>query len=409
MARRDGDAAPIIAGTESHDARTSIGGCTSLRKDFGNVLPLPGFATDDRFSRRKITVRVKNFLREHKLSISAVACVALVGVIVFVAHSRSQQRPAQTTRPPSEVEVVQVEQRDVPVYSEWIGTTDGMVNAEIRAQVSGYLLRKNYAEGAYVRKGQLLFEIDHRPLQAALDQALGKLAQAQGQLGQANSQLVQYDAQVGEAEAQVSQAQAQVTQQSANQLNTQLDLNKYKPLREQKAVTQQELDNADQPNRASIAQVEAAQAGVKMAQAQVRAAQAQVGTAKAAITSAKAAVRAAEADVETARLNLGFTKILSPIDGIAGIAQAQVGDLVGPNGTASLTTVSTVNPIKVYFTVNEREYLNYAKRDTGRSGRDVALNNDGSQEVVLLVGGEAPKRGSRIFCNALNKTRGDVP
>jgi len=137
-----------------------------------------------------------------------------------------------------------------------------MVNAEIRAQVSGYLLKQNYTEGSLVRKGQLLFEIDARPFQASLEQAKGKLAQAEGQLEQANSQLTQAEAQVGQAGAQVSQAQAQLAQAKANQLKSQLDVDKYRPLREQKAVTQQDLDNAVQANVAALAQVEAAKAAV---------------------------------------------------------------------------------------------------------------------------------------------------
>src|SRR5260370_19644260 len=111
--------------------------------------------------------------------------------------------------PPPEVEVAPVEQRDIPVYSEWIGTLDGLVNAAIRAQVTGYLLRQNYAEGSFVRKGQLLFEIDPRPFQAAVDQARGQLAQANGQLAQAKAQLVQ--------------AQARLVSAEANQGRTQLD------------------------------------------------------------------------------------------------------------------------------------------------------------------------------------------
>lgn len=338
---------------------------------------------------------LKDFWQKHKLLVSAIACVVLVGVIALVAYSRSKKKDVKAAPPPSAVEVAQVEQKDVPIYSEWIGTTDGMVNAEIRAQVSGYLLKKNYTEGTFVRKGQLLFEIDPRPLQAALDQSIGKLAQAQGELGQANSQLTQYEAQVGQAQAVVSQSRAQLAQAQANQVKSQLDVNKYKPLAEQKAVTQQELDNAVQANGASLAQVEAAKAGVETAQAQVRAAQAQVGTAKATIASAKAAIKSAQADVETARLNLGFTRILSPIDGIAGIAQAQVGDLVGPSGTDALTTVSTVNPIKVYFTVNEQEYLDYTRRNPNQTARNATAKQI-ELELILADGTTYPQTG-RFF------------
>jgi multidrug resistance efflux pump len=242
--------------------------------------------------------------------------------------------------------VVQVQQQDVPIYSEWIGTTDGMVNADIRAQVSGYLLRKAYTEGAFVRQGQLLFEIDPRPLQAVLNQANGDLAKAEGQVQQAVTQLDQ-------ALAQLAQANSQLMQAEANQRKTQLDVNKYGPLLGQKAVTQQDFDNADQANDAAKAQVD-------VTKSQIKAAAAAVGTAKTAIISAKAQVQSSQAMVRTAELNLGFTKITSPIDGIVGIAMAQVGDLVNPT-SGILTTVSTVDPIKVYFTLNEQEYLRYAK------------------------------------------------
>src|SRR5258705_3275695 len=272
--------------------------------------------------------------QKQKLWGSAAAGVLLLVTIAFSATRRPKKPKAP---PPPEVEVFQVEQKDVPIYGEWIGTTDGMVNAEIHAQVSGYLLKQDYTEGSFVRKGQLLFEIDARPFQASLEQAKGKLAQAEGQLEQANSQFTQSEAQVGQAGAQVSQAQAQLAQAKANQLKSQLDVDKYRPLRKQKAVTKQHLDNAAKANVAALAQVEAAKAAVQTAQSQLQANVAQVGTAKATIASAKAVVKSATADVETAQLNLGFTRITSPIDGIAGIAQAQVGNLVGPT-TNVLTT-----------------------------------------------------------------------
>ena len=190
-----------------------------------------------------------------------------------------------------EVEFTNVIQRDVPIYSEWVGTTEGLVNAKIRAQVSGYLMKQNYKEGALVKKGELLFEIDPRPFKAALDEADGQLAQARARLGK-----------------------------------TELDVKRYTPLAKEGAISKQELDDAIQANLA-----------------------------------AKGSVRSAEAAVERAKLNLGFTRITSPIDGIAGSANAQIGDLVGPQ-TSELTTVSTVDPVKVYFTISESEYLQFAER-----------------------------------------------
>src|SRR5262245_53198826 len=131
--------------------------------------------------------------------------VVLIVTALFIALGSSKAKRTPPPPSPPEVEVVQVEQRDVPIYSDWIGTLDGMVNAEIKAQVGGYMLSKNYTEGSFVRKGQLLFEIDPRPFQAALDQARGELARAEGQLSQANGQLSQSQAGLSHAEAKQGQ------------------------------------------------------------------------------------------------------------------------------------------------------------------------------------------------------------
>ena len=258
------------------------------------------------------------------------AILALASVAPLVMTLRSKPKLQQPVAPG--VEVVQVIQKDVPVYREWIGTLDGMVNAEIKAQVTGYLLKQVYTEGSVVTAGQPLFEIDPRPFQAALDQAKATLAQAEGRLAEANSQLLE--------------AQAQVLRSEANQGRTQLDVNRYTPLAKAGGVTEQDLDNAVQANLAAKAEVEAAKAKVE--------------TGKAAIVSAKAAVAAGKAAVVTAELNLGFTKIVSPIAGIAGVANAQIGNLVNAGGDR-LTTVSTMDPIKVYFTASEQAYLRYLR------------------------------------------------
>src|SRR5713226_73817 len=285
---------------------------------------------------REILTGLQNALLRHKLLLSAIAGVTVVVLGAFFIAGRSN-KPAQAATRPLDVEVIRVEQKEVPVYSEWIGTTEGIVNADIRSQVTGYLLRQDYKEGSFVKKGQLLFEIDPRPFQAALDQAQGQVAQFQGQLEQANSQVKQAEAQVAQANSQLLQAQAQLAQARANQVKTQLDVNKYAPLLEQKAVTQQDYDNAAQSNDVAKAQVKAADAGIETARAQLRAASAQVGTAKATVKAAEGQVENAKAGVRTAQLNLSFTRIISPIDGIAGLAQAQVGDLVNTQ-SAALTT-----------------------------------------------------------------------
>jgi membrane fusion protein (multidrug efflux system) len=223
-----------------------------------------------------------------------------------------------------------------------------------------------------------LFEIDPRPLQAVLNQANGDLAKAEGQVQQAVTQLDQ-------ALAQLGQANSQLTQAEANQRKTQLDVNKYGPLLEKKAVTQQDFDNADQANEAAKAQVD-------VARSQIKAATAAVGTAKATIIAANAQVKSSQAAVRTAELNLGFTKIISPINGIVGLAVAQVGDLVSPN-SGILTTVSTVDPIKVYFTLNEREYLDFSKRNL-IDAKAVASVAQVQLELILTDGSSYPQTGS---------------
>ncbi len=335
---------------------------------------------------------LKNILSKPKLLIPTI--IVALTVIVGVLIAGRSNKTAQAAPRPLDVEVVRVEQKDVPVYSEWIGTTEGIVNADIKAEVTGYLLRQDYKEGSFVKKGQLLFELDPRPFQAALDQANGLVAQFQGQLEQAYSQVTQAEAQVAQANSQLLQSQAQLAQAQANQVKTQLDVNKYAPLAEQKAVTQQDLDNAVQGNVVARAQVEAARAGVETARAQLRAANAQIGTAKAAINTAKGQVENAKAAVRTAQLNLGFTRITSPIDGIAGIAQAQVGNLISTT-SAPLTTVSTVDPIKVYFTLSEQQYLNFTRRNLIEARRGASVVQI-ELELILADGTTYPRAVSEL-------------
>jgi RND family efflux transporter MFP subunit len=274
---------------------------------------------------------------------------ALLVVILFVVvHSAA--KPRTLAPPPPVVEVAPVEQRDVPVYGEWIGTLAGQVNADVKAQVTGYLLSRKYQEGSYVRKGQLLFEIDPRPFQATIDQAKGQLAQAQ---------------------AQLIQVQAQLATAKANQLKSQLDVEKYEPLAKANAVSKQDLDDANQTNIANEAQVQAAEA---------------------AIEAAKAQIQADQAAVETASINLGFTRIVAPIDGIVGIAQGQVGDLVGTS-SGPLTTVSTLDPIRDYFTVSEQEYLALQKRFSGLEKDHWKL------QLTLADGTTYPQEGQFYFAD----------
>ena len=297
---------------------------------------------------------------------------AILAIALLITAACSTNTSAAIPPPPPDVKVATVEQRDVPISREWIGTLDGMVNAAIRAQVSGYLLSQNYSEGSFVRKGQLLFEIDPRPFEAALDQAQGQLAMARGQLAQ--------------AKAQLTQAQAQLAQSVANQGRTQLDVDRYTPLAKQQAITQQDLDNAVQNNVAAKAQTEAAKAGVE--------------TAKAQIEAANAAVESAQAAVEAAKVNTGFTHLTSPIDGIVGQAQVQVGNLVS-SSSGTITTVSTVDPIKVNFTVGEQEYLSFTRSDTPMSRLQL--------ELILADGSNYPQKGKFFFADRqVNQSTGAI-
>jgi len=313
--------------------------------------------------RRKIHKRIL-------ISTAVVAVFAIVVALSGCSGTTSAATAPQMQAP--EVEVATVAQKDVPISREWIGTLDGMVNAAIKAQVTGYLLTQNYPEGSFVKKGQLLFEIDPRPFQAALDQAQGQLAQANGQLAQAKAQLVQ-------SEAQLAQAQA-------NQHRTQLDVDRYVPLAKQQAITQQDLDNATQNNLSAKAQVDSAVA--------------QIETAKAQIQAAGASVEAAKAAVEAARVNLGFTYLTSPIDGIAGKAQVQIGNLVSPAG-GTITTISTLEPVKAEFTVSEQEYLTFTRHasDLGKLQLD----------LILADGSVYPHKGRFLFADRqVDQTTGAI-
>jgi len=295
--------------------------------------------------------------------------ICLIGLGVAVSGGCSSSSQGAKTPDPLVVEVAPVEQRDVPIYTEWIGTTDGVVNADIKAQVSGYLLKQDYTEGSFVKKGQLLFEIDPRPFQAVVDQGEGQLAQANGQLAQ--------------AKAQLTQAEAQLAVVEANQVRTQLDVDRYAPLAKQQAITQQDMDNATQNNVA--------------AKAQVQAAKAQIETARAQIQGANAAIQAVTATVETAKLNLSFTRLTAPIEGLAGMAQQQVGALVSP-ASGPVTTVSTVDPIKVNFTASEQEYLDFHRRYPTPAALEAARKGL-VLELILADGTVYPQRGSFYFAD----------
>jgi membrane fusion protein (multidrug efflux system) len=249
--------------------------------------------------------------------------IAVLGI--FVSACNKSQATTATSVP--EVEVATVETRDVPLYSEWVATLDGYVNAEIRPQVPGYIIKQDYTEGSLVRKGQVLFEIDPRPFVAALDRAKGDLAQAQAQLGKST-----------------------------------LDVERDTPLAEARAIAKSQLDNE---------------------------VQAKLG--------AQAAVESGKAAVEQAALNLEWTKVTSLVDGIAGIAQVQIGNLVGPN--AVLTSVSQVEPIKAYFPISEREYVLVQKESNATSSKHTIRFFGNSLELILTDGNIYPQKGKILLAD----------
>lgn len=290
-----------------------------------------------------------NTLSKRKLITGGALCLIVIALIVVAM--RSKHVSSAVTGAPPDVMVAPVEQKDVTLYSEWIGTLDGFENAAVKAQVTGYLLRQDYQEGAFVQKGQLLFEIDPRPFQAVLDQAEGQLAQATAQL--ANAQAIQ--------------------------VRTQLDVERYAPLAKEQAASQQDLDNATQNNLA----------------------------AKATVETAKAQIKTATAAVETAKVNLGFTRLIAPISGIAGQAQLQVGALVDAS-SPPVTTVSTVEPIKVFFTVSEPEYLAFNRQYPSVASRE-AQRKLMPLTLILADGTTYPKAGEIYFADReVNQSTGAI-
>lgn len=268
-------------------------------------------------------------------SVSLALSVALA-VSLVLASACEKAAPAAAGAHPPTVEVVAVLQQDAPIVSEWVAVTDGLVDATIRAQTQGFLTKQDYEEGDMVHKGQVLFEIDPRPLEAA--QAL--------------------------AQAALGQARSEVTRNEALLYVAQTSLKRIQTLTEQKVASGQDLDNAVGAERS-------AQAGVGAAQA---------------------AVGVAQAGLEKAQLDLGYAKVTSPIDGIAGIPQAQVGDLVGPTQTGQLATVSTLDPMRVYFSLNEQDYLRYMKMFCNEAGI-VEYNKSVEHRLVLADGSIFPYPG----------------
>ena len=291
--------------------------------------------------------------------------------LMILGGTGCEKKKQSTVEAPLDVEVTPVVQQDVPVTKSWVATLTGLINSDIRAEVNGYLIQQSYVNGAFVRKGALLFQIDPRPFQAALEQAKANLNQTKGVLD--------------EAKATLEEAKANQQRAEADEENTAIHVARYTPLAKESAISQQELDNAIQANLAGKAQVKAMKAAVR--------------TAAAAIEADTAAEAAAAAAVETARINLGFTRIVSLIDGVAGIANVQVGDLVGPQDPKPLVTVSTADPILAQFAVSEQDYLSSMSRPGRTTAEDEAVLRKLKFELVLANGQVYPRKGTYYAIN----------
>ena len=293
-------------------------------------------------------------------------CTYFLAVMLgaIVAGCGDSSRAGAPAPPPPVVKVEAVVQRDVPISAEWVGTLAGYINAQIRARVSGHLMSQSYKEGAVVKAGDLLFQVDPRPFQTVVDHAAAKLLEAEAQLSQ--------------AKAQVSVSQAQVERAQADQRRTELDVGRYTPLAQRGSVSQQELDNAVQNNLANLATVASARAALERAHADVKTQEANIAAARAALAEAK--------------LNLGYTRVVSPIAGVAGFRVANIGDYVGPNDAKPLTTVSQVDPIYAEFPISEQRALGVFRRMDGDPRTPVEIE----LELILADGTVYPSRGRAI-------------
>src|SRR5438094_3236107 len=287
---------------------------------------------------------------------------SLIGVGVITAAGCGDASRAAAPPPPPVVKVEPVIERDVPISVEYVGTLVGYVTAQIRARVAGHLMSQNYTEGSPVKAGDLMFQVDPRPFQAALEQAEAKLLQAESQLSQAKAQVTASQAQVEQAVAKVVQDEAQVKRSEADQRRTELDVGRYTPLALRGSVSQQELDNAVQNNLANLAAVAAARAAVQNSQASVLQARAALERAQADVKTQEANIAAARAAVADAKLNLGYTRVLSPITGVAGFRVADIGDYVGPKDQNPLTPVSPVDPISAEAPISAQRALTIFRR-----------------------------------------------
>jgi len=272
-------------------------------------------------------------------TIAALFILAISAAAITGCQTGQAATASAAAMGPMPVSVIRPTQANVPLTGSWVGTLDGYVNAQIQPQVSGYLVKQEYREGAPVTKGEVLFQIDPRPFQAVVDQAQAQVEQARGQLAQARAQL------------------------ALAQINVKRDT----PLARVRAIAQSQLDTETQ----------------------------QEAQAQASVAAGEAAVSAAQAALQTAQLNLGFTRVRSLISGVAGQATTQVGNLVSPQSV--LTAVSQLNPIKVYFSISDSEYLALIER-ARQSGGDLLRSGSNLPLTLTLANGQSyPYKGHIVF------------
>jgi membrane fusion protein (multidrug efflux system) len=311
-----------------------------------------------------------------------IATSIAAAVLSSAGCAKKDASKANAPPPPPSVIVEEVEQRTVPIYSEFVGQTKAEETVELRARVEGILLKIYFKEGSLTRKGQLLFTIDKRPFDANLQAAKATLAKAVSDQAQA------------EQRTDVIQAQAQLADSNATYSKTQQDLARVLPLAKEKAVTEIERDAAIAADKSAKANVDAKEANLRNLEASV----------KYTIERAKAEVSAAKARVTQAELELSYCDIYSPINGIIGLKQVDEGNLVGRNDATLVATVSTANPVLVDFSLSEVEYMKLVNRQKPGSRAAVARF-----ELILSDESVHPSPGSfKVVDRTVDPTTGTL-
>lgn len=313
--------------------------------------------------------------KEPTRPLTLAACLGVTTILLVSCGDDKEQARARAAAaaPAVSVVVAPVVQKTVPLVTELTARTDATETVDVRARVKAFLKAQSYSEGGLVKAGQLLFTLDKREYEAQLLQAQAQLAKAQADLAQAKEKSV----------VATAQANVQIALASLNKADQ--DVKRLKPLAEIKAVPQQDYDDA-------LALQQAARADLEGKQASLDTARVNQG---AAIKQAEAAVEAANANISQAQLNVEYCAVTSPITGIAGIRQVTPGNLVGQGEATLLTTVSNVNPMRVYLSISEREYLMYQRmRAEGRM-----KSSRGDLELILADGSTFPERGRIIIAD----------